>query len=124
MGDYKYLMFRFLLTGLMLFAYPAPGADELEELIQSGEQGDARAQFLLGNRYDRGQGVPENDVEAARWYQLAAEQGHASAQYYLGYKYARGDGIDKDTDNAVHWLREAAGQGHAAAQYHLGNQFV
>lgn len=30
--------------------------------------------------YDTGEGVPEEDVEAARWYRLAAEQGVTEAQ--------------------------------------------
>ncbi len=48
------------------------------------EAGDAEAQFNLGVRYDVGRGVPEDDVEAVRWYRLAAEQGDAYAQYDLG----------------------------------------
>ena len=34
--------------------------------------------------YDKGKGVPQNDLEAAKWYRLAAEQGDAAAQYTLG----------------------------------------
>lgn len=37
------------------------------------EQGDARAQFGLGLMYDAGQGVPQDDSEAAKWYRKAAE---------------------------------------------------
>ena len=116
----KFHMFRSVPAGLILFACPALLAGELEQIIKAGERGDAGAQFLLGNRYDHGQGVTEDDTEAARWYLSAARQGHASAQYYLGYKFAQGDGVSKDTGEAIRWLREAAGQGHAAAQYRLG----
>ena len=48
------------------------------------EQGDANAQYNLGNMYIYGNGVPENDTEAVKWYRLAAEQGQANAQYNLG----------------------------------------
>jgi TPR repeat protein len=44
-------------------------------------QGFAVAQFNLGVMYSDGQGVPQNDAEAVRWYRLAAEQGHAGAQF-------------------------------------------
>ena len=45
------------------------------------EQGDATAQFNLGVMYaNGGEGVPEDDAEAVRWYRLAAEQGYAAAQ--------------------------------------------
>jgi hypothetical protein len=32
------------------------------------------AQFDLGYMYDTGEGVPQDEVEAVRWYRLAAEQ--------------------------------------------------
>ena len=37
--------------------------------------------------YDKGKGVAEEDVEAVKWYRLAAKLGHADAQYSLGYMY-------------------------------------
>ena len=39
------------------------------------EQGDAKAQSDLGFMYAKGQGVPQDDAEAVRWYRKAAEQG-------------------------------------------------
>jgi len=38
------------------------------------EQGDAAAQYNLGNMYVKGAGVPQDDAEAVKWYRLAAEQ--------------------------------------------------
>jgi len=54
------------------------------------EAGDADAQYLLGLAFDEGRGGTEDDVEAARWYALAAEQGHAAAQNNLGLLYHAG----------------------------------
>ena len=34
-----------------------------------------------------GEGVPENDKTAVKWYTLAAEQGISDAQYNLGVMY-------------------------------------
>lgn len=56
------------------------------------EQGDARAQFSIGNMYANGQGVPKDMSEAMRWYQKSnaprtstrpqeAPQGAALPQY-------------------------------------------
>src|SRR5262245_35728294 len=45
------------------------------------DAGDAQAQTLLGFMYEYGRGVPQNYVEAAAWYCLAADQGNAHAQY-------------------------------------------
>ena len=46
---------------------------EIDALRARAEQGDAEAQVLLGAMYDFGDGVPQDDVEAVRWYRLAAE---------------------------------------------------
>ena len=53
----------------------------LETLRGSAAGGDANAQFALGNLLERGDGVPPDPEEAAKWYEKAAQQGHAEAQY-------------------------------------------
>jgi TPR repeat protein len=40
---------------------------------------DAKAQYNLGVMYDFGNGGPEDDKEALKWWLLAAEQGDAGA---------------------------------------------
>jgi TPR repeat protein len=65
--------------------------------------------------YRRGQGVPQDYTEAARWYRKAAEQGDASAQCNLGYMYDRGRGVPQDYAEGARWYRKAADQGHASA---------
>jgi hypothetical protein len=97
----------------------APDAP-LEKIRAAAQNGDPEAQFLLGVRYAKGQGVPKDTVEAAEWYRKAAEQNLAAAQYALGYCYAYGQGVEKDAAEAVKWFRKAAVQNHAAAQYNLG----
>jgi TPR repeat protein len=54
--------------------------------------------------YDEGDGVPENDVEAVRWFRLAAEQGNALAQYNLGLMYANGRGVPQTNLRAYVWF--------------------
>ena len=91
---------------------------ELRKLL--AEQGDASAQYYLGNMYNDGQGVPEDDKEAVKWYRLAAEQGDANAQYNLGFMYDEGYGVPEDDKQAAKWYRLAAEQGLVIAQYNLG----
>ena len=43
-------------------------------------------------KYAYGEGVVEDDAEAAGWLRLAADQGHADAQNNLGVMYASGEG--------------------------------
>ena len=70
--------------------------------------------------YYKGQGVPQDDAEAVKWYRLAADQGDAKAQYNLGNMYRKGQGVPQDYAEAVKWYRLAAEQGAAYAQYNLG----
>jgi uncharacterized protein len=72
------------------------------------ETGDARAQFNLGVMYSEGQGVPQDNAEAGKWYRLSAEQGYAQAQYNLGLWYARGEGGREDDISAHMWFNLAA----------------
>ena len=88
------------------------------------EQGDARAQALLGLIYYRGQSVPRNDKEAVRWFRRAADQGNASAQFHLGIMSAEGHGVSQDYADAARWYRLAAKQGHPQAQYNLGLSYA
>ena len=83
------------------------GMSALDDLIRSAEQGDADAQLSLGGMYDNGEGVPQDYVQAVKWYRLAAEQGNAMAQGILGNMYYRGQGVPQDYTQAVKWYRLA-----------------
>ena len=74
--------------------------------------------------YAEGEGVPQDDAEAVKWYRLAAEQGYAAAQSTLGFMYAEGRGVPQDYAEAVKWYRLAAEQGDADAQYNLGGMYA
>ncbi len=79
------------------------------------EQGLADAQLILGDLYQRGLGVSQNQAEAARWYRAAAEQGLTLAQFNLGLMYRYGSGVRQDLIEAHAWLSIAADRGHADA---------
>ncbi len=83
----------------------------VDAVLQIGEQGDARAQLLLGSLYDTGQGVPEDDAEAVRWYRLAAEQGHPKAQLNVALQHILGEGVPVDHVRAYAWLELGAAGG-------------
>ena len=72
------------------------------------EQGDVRAQLILGLMYARGEGVPQDHSEATRWYRLAADQSDAHAQYELACLYALGDGVAQDYVAAHMWFNLAS----------------
>ena len=84
------------------------------------DAGDRDAQYNLGNLYDRGLGVPENDLAAIDWYGRAAQQGSVEAMVNLGMVYEAGRGVSRDMAQAVDWFRRAAEAGNSLAQYKLG----
>ncbi len=83
------------------------------------EAGDSDAQFGVGVILDNGQGVSENDAEAAKWYRLAAEHGNPDAQFNLALLYDSGKGVEQNKEEASFWYRKAAVTGHVGAQYNL-----
>ena len=86
--------------------------------------GDPHAQCRLGLLYDKGEGVRQDDVEAVRWFRLAAEQGCPGGQYNLGVNYGAGKGVPKDDTEAVRWYRLAADQGNVRAQQILAVRYL
>jgi len=87
------------------------------------EQGNAHAQYRLGDLYAVGLSVRKDDVEAVNWYCKAAKQSHPRAQYTLSAMYDFGRGIPVDHGKATAWLRRAAEQGDADAQFTLGSRY-
>jgi hypothetical protein len=64
------------------------GDAQIREVRWRADQGNAEAQFQLGDAYAHGKGVVRDDAEAVRWYRRAADQGHAGGQFNHGDMYA------------------------------------
>jgi TPR repeat protein len=62
--------------------------------------------------YGNGQGVAQDDKEAARWFRLAAHQGEARAQYTLGAKYFIGVGVLQNNVLAHMWINIGTANGY------------
>lgn len=86
-------------------------------------EGDAEAQLQLGLRYAEGDGVIQNDKEAARWFALAARQGLPEAEYHYGLMLLKGRGVVQDYHAAFNWIEKPAKRGYAKAQYSLGELY-
>lgn len=79
-------------------------------------QGDADAQFNIGQAYKLGRGVPQDFNEAVAWFRRAADQGHLQSEDNLGLVlYEMGQKGD-----ALPWLQRSASRGEPRAQYVLG----
>jgi TPR repeat protein len=108
----------------LFYLYLRKGSDltpikSLESLQTLAEQGQADAQFNLGNMYSEGQGVPQNYGKAAEWYQKAADLGFAEAQFNLGYMHYSGLGVPRNHRKARESFQMAADQGISEASEYL-----
>jgi putative methionine-R-sulfoxide reductase with GAF domain len=92
-------------------AGPAIETATLEQLQQLAGKGDPAAENALGFRYASGDGVTQDDTEAARWFTKAAENGNVKAQVALGTRYWAGRGVPPSLTQAYFWtvLARAAG---------------
>ena len=112
---------------------PGDAAAEAEAAFQKGDytkalklarpladEGNPRAEAVVGLAYYRGRGAPHDDAEAAKWLLRAADKGDAVAGYTLGVMYGEGRGVPQDFAEAARWYRRAAERGDAPAQYNLG----
>lgn len=107
-----------------VFAMAAQPEQDVAAVRQAAEQGDAKAQAILGAMYEYGEGVTKDAKQAVAWYRQAAKQGQAGAQSNLGVMYAKGKGVAQDAKQAVAWMRKAAEQGESTAQSNLGLMYA
>lgn len=106
-------------TAIVLIA-PAPpvSADPASEhqLQALAGQGDANAQWMLGQALLTGSLGTTDETEAVRWLQVAADQGHALAQRDMGLLYEQGQGVTQDVLEAFFWYSLASRQDSGRAR--------
>ena len=93
--------------------------DSLRWYFEAAEAGNARAQFLLGLKYETGTDVERDLAKAADWFEKAARQDNPEAQFKLATLLERGQGRAADPAAAAQWYQRAARDGYAPAQYNL-----
>jgi TPR repeat protein len=90
-------------------------ATAVKEWRQSAIDGDADAQFNLGQAYKLGRGVPLDLKQAEDWYRKAAMQGHFQAEDSYGLILFQNGA----RQNALPYIQKSAGRGEPRAQYIL-----
>ena len=89
----------------------------LKAWLPQAQQGDAEAQVMLGEIYEKGLGGTADPALAAQWYSKAAEQGNSRAQIDLGHLYEKGSGVKKNTRTAMKWYRKGSGLANSGLQF-------
>jgi uncharacterized protein len=94
------------------------------------KQGDSKAQFFVGFINDFGLGVPEDDKEALKWYELAAEQDDSRAQQAKihiiegQYSLAAYNLAKNNVSVALKMLKENAENGIMESQRYFGMMYA
>ena len=120
------------LLGMMLIVISAPAladvkagvdawgrgdfATAINEWRGPADAGDADAQFNLAQAYKLGRGVPQDLVQAEKWYKSAADQGHLQANDNYGLILFQ----NNRREEALPYLQASSDRGEPRAQYVLG----
>jgi len=98
--------------------------EELENLKNSTNRGNAQAQHRLGMFYASEPKKTESDWELIfNLREEAAKQGHALAQFEVGQMYFKGLGVKSDPKTAFQRTKESAEQGFILAQFEVGQMY-
>jgi hypothetical protein len=95
----------------------------IQALRSRAVHGQAVAQNDLGASYESGEGLGQDDLQAANWYRKAADQGFVIAENNLGRLYARGRGVQRNFTEAMKWFQEAAAHGDIDAMNNVGRLY-
>jgi len=129
-NGYRALTAFFFVTVVSMHGHIATAANyrDVAELLRTGsfqtahsqlltlaKKDNAEAQFQLGLMAHLGRGIPQNFLEAQKWYERAAKAGEVQSQNNLGVIYRDGLGIPVDAVVAYKWFSLAASQRNVQA---------
>ncbi|WP_293664343.1 hypothetical protein [uncultured Parabacteroides sp.] len=85
-------------------------ADREEEGLlwckKSADAGESVGCYNIGDQYEYGWTVEEDQVKAFEYYMKAAQKENPSAYYKIGYYYYYGKVVKQDKAQAVYWLKK------------------
>ena len=91
----------------------------IQQIQKVADQGDAKAQRVMGFYKLMGLGVPKNISDAVHWFRKSADQGDAVSESLMGTICLQGIGVAKNITEALKWFKKAADQGDARADIFL-----
>ena len=114
-----------LIVGNLLATERLTGKRDFEECIKwhqpVADAGYADLQFLIGARYQKGNGKAQNDAEAMKWYELSAAQGHPGAINNVGWMHGNGraGAGEANDEKASEMYLKAAERGNSVSQNNI-----
>lgn len=101
---------------------PHSPSDALLWYERSADLGSPNAAYEIGWIY--GNVEPVNNIDAMRWYRIAAAHQHREAQNNIGALYEGGLGVERDYAQAAYWYQLASDAGLVRARYQLANLYL
>ena len=95
-----------------------------ELALPQAQDGDAAAQTLIAELYEKGLGISRDTNEAAIWYGIAAKSGNREAQFAYAVKLMKGEGVQKDVERGLDLMKQAADAGHPVALFNYASHLV
>ncbi len=93
--------------------------EKFNKVMPKAEKGEVKAQYAIGEMYEKGRGTVRDLKKAFSWYSKASSAGYSKAEYKLGMAYLNGKGVRKSYSRAFSWFKKSAAKGYVRAQYRL-----
>lgn len=88
------------------------------------EMPNSSTELTIGTMYAKGQGVPQDEDKAVKWFTKSADKGNAIAYQKLGLIFADEASKYYDTEQAIEYLEKSIKEGNDFANYQLGKIYV
>ncbi len=98
--------------------------ERFKKQIVLADQGNAEAQYDVGEMYEKGSGVAPDLKKAFAWYDKSAAHGHVKAQFKVAYMHYKGQGVEANVNKAYLLMEKPANDGNVRAQYYLAQMLV
>lgn len=87
---------------------------------QAAELEETYSLVCLGIAYEKGEGVPQDELKGTRYYLSAAGKGNSEGMLRLALCYRDGIGVAANANMIQRYLKQAAKRNHPVALYELG----
>lgn len=95
-------------------------SEAFEAAMTSAELGSGQGMASVAMMYKNGLSVPEDAVEALRWFEKAGYEGNVTAMHFAAGMHLHAQGVPYNPQAAFRWFQAAADEGNPRAFANLG----
>ena len=98
----------------------AKDSEALKLFEQASAEGNAKADYYLGQMYEKAQGTEQDFDKAFECYSKAADAGDSDAVFSIGLQHYYGHHVPQSYREALRWFMKAAEMGNAKGWFNAG----